>query len=53
MFVTVEILYGTREKRKSVNNIVKHNVCEGREYKRYILKAVEKGSWEGRGKGEQ
>jgi hypothetical protein len=36
VFVIVELLYGTwgrrERKRQSVNNIVKHNICEGRGY---------------------
>jgi hypothetical protein len=38
MFVIVELLYGTqgRRKRKEKENkniIIRHNICEGREYK--------------------
>jgi hypothetical protein len=35
MFVTVKLLYGTwgrrerKRERQSINNIIKHNICEG------------------------
>jgi hypothetical protein len=36
MFVIVELLYGIRgrrERKESINSIIKHNICEGRWYK--------------------
>jgi hypothetical protein len=58
MFVTVELLYRTREKRESkrewqsISNIIKHNICEGGGYKDVCWKLLKKcvyGVLEGKG----
>jgi hypothetical protein len=49
MFVTVELLDGTQERRERkrgwylVNNFIKHNICEGRGYKALYWKLLESG----------
>jgi hypothetical protein len=48
----MELRKERKEKRKSINNIIKHEVCEGRRYSNMVLKAVEKWRVRERVKGE-
>jgi hypothetical protein len=59
MFVIVELLYGTwgmRERKRecqSIDNTVKHNICEGRGYNDVCWKLVKMGVGGKKDKGEQ